>query len=108
MSVQPGDYVLTTDPVHIREADGKEYRDTYTFTEVHMDFEPEDVFPDDSEWALRGDTLFYKYGDKPPMMLRETTVWRMPSSDVGECKRQAYFLLSMLESAGFVTGWSKQ
>lgn len=106
-STEPGDYPLTTTPVKRREVRGTVYEDEFTYVAVHNDFDAGKVFPDKVHWEWRGDALFYQYPGKCPVMLRDGSVWRSETADRKEAQEQAFFILSMLDSGGFVSGWKK-
>ena len=106
-STEPEDYPLTTTPVKRRKVRDTMYADEFTYSAVHMDFDADKVFPEQAQHERRGDALFYQYPGKCPVMVRGGNVWRSETADRKEAQNQAFFVLSMLDSGGFVSGWRK-
>lgn len=95
-------------PVNRRRTRGTLYEDEFMFGEVVMNFDPDDVFPDDSKKLKQRDVVFYRYPGKPPVMIDENGVKAHRSHNTEDSERQAYFVLSMLDAEGYVTNWRKK
>lgn len=107
--VGPDDFTDRVDPVNYKETRGEIYKDEFMFGEVHHEFDPDNVFPDSVLFNRIDDESFiYQYVGKVPVMVTRTEVGTVPAGDVEEAEQQAYFVLSMLESEGYVTGWKKK
>jgi len=102
-------YGAKTRPVQRRETRGEVYEDEYTFGSVVMDFTPSDVLPDGTASDVHGDVAYYRYDEtKPPVCITQDAVYRNKSSDRKLAQEQAYYVLSMLDAGGYVTGWMKK
>lgn len=102
------EYTQEVQPVNYKQTRGEEYVDRYTFGEVHFDFDPSDVFADSADArVVANDAVRYQYGDKTPVMITPDSVHAPDGADRKEAEKQAYFALSYLKSAGYVTGWRK-
>jgi hypothetical protein len=95
-------------PINKKRQRGKTYTDEFTYSDVIHDFKASDVLIDSAITEQRGKRLFYRYPGKPPVMLHEDTVKKHKNISVSDGEEQAYYLLSQLEDAGFVTGWRKK
>jgi len=101
-------YNKRVEPVKRRRTRGTLYEDEFTFGEVVMDFDPDEVFPDDAEKLKGNGVVYYMYPGKAPVMIDENGVKVYRSASVDEGERQAYFVLSMLDAEGYVTNWRKK
>lgn len=105
------DDFVKVDPV--REVDrggssGDVYRYKYSFGEAHvdeLDGELDRVFGSiDAEVDLIDGKLWYKYSGKPEVVVTKDNVYAREGSDRHEATTQAYFVISILESNGFISG----
>jgi len=106
-------YTEKVDPVNRKETRGTVYVDEYVYDRIILGFSPGDVFVDSAKHKLReskrgSDRLYYRYPDKPPVMITTSGVFKHKSYSTDDSEEQAYFTLSQMESAGYVTGWSKK
>jgi hypothetical protein len=84
----------------------------HTFDKVHIeDLEGklEGIFSDiDCEFKLVDGGLYYKYGNKEPVYITEDRAYSLEESNTVEARRQAYYVLSILDSDAMVTGFRKR
>jgi len=96
-------------PVHRKVTRGEEYTDRYTFGEVKFGFHPEDVLAFDADKEMvEDDVLMYQYKDSVPLKVVSDGAYRRPDDNEQDAQNQAYFVLSQLDSAGYVTNWHKK
>lgn len=102
ISVRPVDYIVTEDT---------QYKYRYSFSEVHVDgYEADgDIAPPGAKFEEVEPGLYYRYGNKVPVIVTKDDVYAMNTqhNNVG-MRRQAFFALSVLESEGLVSGWRKK
>ena len=102
------DYDTEIRPVQRRPLNGEMYTTEYAYDVVHMDFEPDKVFPEQCETAMLGSALLYRYPQKPAIKVtREKVLWAGAGGRESAMK-QAYHCLSILDSAGYVSGWRQK
>jgi len=105
-------YNEKVDPYMRRVTRGNEYEDRFAFQSVAVNFIEDISFADGSIHRLMPDpegnrVLFYKYRDKAPVMVDENGVYKHDEHSTRESEEQAYFVLSQLDSAGYVAMWRK-
>jgi hypothetical protein len=101
-------FTKEVDPVNHKETRGETYTDRYTFGEVHFEFDPDKVFADNAHARIVAkDAVRYQYDDKPAVINTPDSVHTLEGTPRKDAEKQAYFALSYLESAGYVTGWKK-
>lgn len=97
------------DPVNVKTAHGEEYRDEYTFNEVHVDDIPSGLnTPDGVEFQTVAGTALWKYKDKLLMVITKNGPFVYYNRLNDEARNQAYFSLSYLADKGYVSGWRKK
>lgn len=97
------------DPVNVKTAHGEEYRDEYTFNEVHVGDIPSDLStPDGTEFGTVGRVALWKYKDKLLVIIAGDGAYVDYKKLGDEARNQAYFSLSYLASKGYVSGWRKK
>jgi len=101
-------YGSTVTPVKRRETRGDEYEDEFSYSKVHLDGGAVDALSDRAHIFDHGDVIFYKYGEKPPVMITEEGVHEHELYNTKDTEEQAFFVLSMLASEGYVSNWSKK
>jgi len=107
IDTDPDNYNGTAKPIQRRQTRGNTYETTFRYTQVYMDFNPDSVFVDDAETVQHGDRVFYKYGDKPPVMVTEDGAHAHEDCTKREAQQQAFFVLSQLAEYGHVGKWTK-
>jgi len=101
-------FTKEVDPVNHKKTRGEKYADRYTFGEVHFEFDPDDVFAVNAHARIVAkDAVRYQYDDKPAVIVTPDSVYTLEGTSREDAEKQAYFALSYLESAGYVTGWKK-
>lgn len=95
-------------PVKRRRTRGTLYEDEFTHGEVHIDGRVPQNLPDKAETEVKNGKLFYKYPGKVPIMVDEDGAYRHRKDDHDDAEEQAFFVLSMLASAGKVSRWRKK
>lgn len=100
-------YTDTVKPVQRRRTRGDTYETAFRYTQVYMDFDPETVFVDDAEVRQTEQAVFYKYGDKDPIMVTEDGAHAHEDSVTKDAQEQAFFVLSQLAEHGHVGSWTK-
>jgi len=101
-----GKYREEANPVNHRETNDIVYDDEYRYNQVYMEFDPDEVFVDGADTVRLGTSVLYKYGDKPAVKITKNGVYTKPEVGREQAERQSYFVLSQLEAAGYVSGWS--
>jgi len=101
------EYGPAVDPIHRKRQTSGTYVDKFGYNEVIHDFNPDDVFPDKAMTKDIGDRLYYRYPGKAAIVVDGNTVKVHNDHDERDGESQAYFVLSMLEAEGYVTGWRK-
>jgi len=103
--VEPTKVVTKSDP------SSETYRYRYRFGQAHideLDGNVDKVFGGvDSEAELDGGVLKYKYPGKTGVIVTEDDILAREDAPKEEARNQAYFVLSILESAGYVSGISR-
>lgn len=97
-------------PVNRISGQGGEFNYEYTFDRVYPADVPEDFkVPTGAEMEKVGeDILFYQYRERPRVLVTSEGAYVEESSFETEAENQAYFILSVLDAAGFVGGFSKK
>jgi len=101
-------YGDTVTPVKRRETRGEEYEDEFTYSRVYLDEGVVDALSDRAHIFDHGDVIFYKYGGKPPVMITQEGVHEHELYNTKDTEEQAFFVMSMLASEGYVGNWSKK
>jgi hypothetical protein len=94
----------------IKTGDGAKYSYEYSYSEVYVDDIPDDFESDVSGsefWWERGD-LWYQYGDKPKVAIREDGAYCREDVYEKQGNQQAYYALSILSQHGYVGRFMKQ
>jgi len=100
-------YGDTTRPVQRRSTRGNTYETVFRYSKVYMDFDPDRVFVDDADHVQKGKRVFYKYGDKPPIMVDSQGAHAHEDCSKNDAQMQAFFVLSQLAEYGYVGSWKK-
>lgn len=108
LATYPEAYGEVVEPVKRRRTRGEMYEDTFTYGAVHIEDGVEECFPDDAHVVVDGDRLYYQYPNKAPVMVTDEGVHKQDRSSVAAAQRQAFFVLSMMDSEGYVSNWSKK
>lgn len=97
------------DPIMRRRVGDREYSTRYSHGDVHMDFDPDSVFPEGAmtKEILDG-YLWYKFLSKTPVVLTPDGVMMIEGTMRHNANNQAYFVLSMLAEQGQVERFIKQ
>jgi hypothetical protein len=98
------------EPRRTRNVEGQTYRESYSFDRIAVEDIDETVAPTDGELTQLGSSnkWVYKYAGKPSVLIQEDGIYEY--SDGGtesEKEKQAYFVVSVLDSAGLVEGLKK-
>ena len=107
IDTDPSNYGSTVKPIQRRETRGNTYETTFRYSQVYMDFDPDTVFVNDADTVMHGDRLFYKYGDKPPIMVTTKGAHAHEDCTKRQAQQQAFFVLSQLAEYGHVGKWTK-
>lgn len=103
--VTPVKVVTKSDP------DADDHRYKYRFDKIHLDDlegNVDDVFSGvDAEAKLNGGLLLYKYPGMTGVVVKESEVLAPEEAPSEEARRQAYYVTSILESAGYVSGMTQ-
>lgn len=102
------EYNDKVDPVNRKRQKGKLYVDEYDYDGIVHDFNADSVLIDSAIIKQDGDSVWYRYPGKPPVMLHMDSFFAHSNFSIDDSEEQAYYLLSQLESAGYVTGWRKK
>lgn len=94
-------------PVKRRRTRGTVYETEYSFNDIILDFNPDDVFVDKAITRQMNSAVFYRYPNKPMVMIKEDGVYNYNGNTKKEGQEQAFFVLSQMEAEGYVTGWRK-
>lgn len=108
LPTEKGQYEGVVTPVKRRETRGTEYGDEFKYTKVHVESGTKDALSDKANIARVSDVIFYRYRDKPPVMISEVGVHYHEEYSERDTEEQAFFVLSMLASEGYVSNWSKK
>ena len=108
LPTDPSEYGGTVSPHKRRFTRGTEYSDEFTYSQVHIERGATDALSDKANITRDGDTIFYRYERKPPVMVTGGGVHAHEDYSVKATQEQAFFILSMLASEGYVSNWSKK
>lgn len=101
--VRPVNKVFGSDDVHSYP---------HKFDKVHIDDlegKLEDIFGGvNAEFELVDGGLYYKYGQKCPVYVTDNGVYALQESSTQEARRQAFYVLSILDSNAMVTGFRQR
>lgn len=101
-------YTDRVEPVNRKRQGEAIYIDKFTYTGVVHEFDAGEVFVDDAMTQQNGNTMFYRYPGKPPVMIDGDGVYARPGDSVEVAEEQAYFVLSQIAETGNVVGWRKK
>jgi len=96
-------------PVHHRKDSTGTKSVEYTYSEVFVGDVGDNInFPKGGE-LIKNDRhqIIYQYRDTSPIMVKKDGPYKPDNAPVTKAERQAYFIMSILESKGLVSGWSK-
>lgn len=96
------------DPINTREVGGEKIEEEYTFDKVHIDDIPEDYHNDYVDFKKGKNRVRWEYPGKCPILIDEDGVIARQDAPLEEAQNQAYFALSMLSDAGYVSRFRKQ
>lgn len=102
------DYQKLVTPVKRRRTRGTLYEDEFKHGDVHIDGRVTNNLPDKADTVLKGGKLFYQYPGRVPIMVDEDGAYGHKNDDESDAEEQAFFVLSMLASAGKVSRWRKK
>ena len=102
------DYGGVVTPVKRRSARDTEYEDGFSYSQVHIEDGVTDSLSDKARIVREGDTIFYRYQNKTPVMVKPDGVHAHEGYNAKDAEGQAFFVLSMLASEGYVSNWSKK
>jgi len=102
-----GEYGPAVDPIHRKQQASGTYVDKFTYNEVIHTYDPDRVFPDKAVHKKIDDRLYYRYPGKAAIVIDDNTVKVHRDFNEQDGEQQAYFVLSILEVEGYVTGWWK-
>jgi len=108
LPAHPDLYNEKVHPVQRRYVEGSKYVDEYMFDHVDMSFDADKVMIDDVIYRKEGDKLFYRYPGKVPVMVMEDGVYKHGDAMDEAAEQQAYYVLSILDSEGYVSRWRKK
>lgn len=108
LATYPEAYGEVVDPVKRRRTRGDMYEDTFTYSGVHIEDGVKDSFPEDAVVVVDGDRIYYQYPNKAPVMVTDEGVHKHDRSNLSSAQAQAFFVLSMMDSEGYVSNWSKK
>ena len=96
-------------PTHRRTAYGEMYVDEYTVDSVDLDAIESNMAPDGAELGVvDGDShWWYSYESQPAIFIDSNGAYTDIETDIRKKERQAYFALSILDSEGVTSGFSK-
>lgn len=106
------DELIPVEPVNMRKDGDETYEDSYSFESVDVGSIPESIDIDGVFLHHQEDGVWWLYsgpsGTKPPVLIKEDEVYAPKSAWHNESKVAAYRALSILDSKGLVSFWSKQ
>lgn len=95
-------------PVKSREVRGEVYEDEFSYSAVHLEDGVVDALSAKANVFDYGDAIFYRYRNRAPVMITEDGVHEHELYSTENTEVQAFFVLSMLASEGYVSNWSKK
>lgn len=110
MTVPDEDEMVRASPVNYIISDsGEKLQYRHGFTEVYIEDIPRDFETSvgDAEFWWEGDRLFYQYGNKAVVEVREDGAYTREDVYEESANQQAYFALSILSSDGYVGRFTK-
>jgi len=107
LDTDPDNYTGVVKPVQRRRTRDKTYETAFQYTQVYMDFRVDNVFVDGAEAKRRNGRVFYKYPNKPPVMVTSEGAHAHEDSTKKDAQQQAFFVLSQLAEHGHVGRWRK-
>lgn len=99
------------DPINKVNTDGgRNYEYNYKFDKIYVDEVPDgfDANVSGSEFWWQNGDLWYQYGDRPKVAIREDGAYCRDGVYEKQGSQQAYYALSILSQHGFVGRFSKQ
>jgi len=105
---------VKVEPVNRVTTNTGEYEYPYTYTGIHADeyvrermgkVEPN---PATVEENTSGGGFYYKYLNGPTILVTNNGVYASTDVSRTEAENQAYFILSIMSSEGYVSGFEKQ
>ena len=108
-----GRYNESVDPVSRRKTRGTTYEDEFTFQKIDVDYITDPDFATGANYRLLTDengdrVLFYQYREESPVMVKNDGAYKHDEYPRKDSEEQAFFVLSQLDSMGYVKFWSKK
>jgi len=105
-------YNEKVDPYMRRTTRGTVYEDKFAFQNIALKFIDTISFCKGASHRMMPDpegdrVLFYCYEDEAPVMIDCDGVYKHDEYSTRESEEQAYFALSQLDAAGYVSMWRK-
>jgi len=107
VDTNPENYGSTVKPIQRRRTRGNTYETEFGFRKIYLDLGSDEVFVDGADVVINDDAVFYKYGDKDPIMVTSEGAHAHESSTKRDAQEQAFFVLSQMAEHGFVGQWRK-
>lgn len=95
------------DPINTREVGGETVEEEYAFDKVHVEDIPADYHNQYVDFKKGKEKVRWEYPGKCPILIDEDGVIVKADAPREEAQNQAYFALSMLSDAGYVSRFQK-
>lgn len=99
-------------PRNVVESDGTRYHYNYSFGSVAVSAASEtlnNIFTSvEMHYGFVDGVLWYQYRDNDPIFITEDTVFCSDDADGVRARQDAYYALSMLDDAGYVSRFREQ
>jgi len=95
---------------HISSGERRRTR-PFTFTRTYVSDVPETSFevPTGAEYRMVDDgMLWYQYRDRPEVLVTQNGPYAKPDNQKESAEKQAYFVMSIMDEYGLVSGWKRK
>lgn len=96
------------EPINTKRYDGKTVEDEYTYDRVHVEDVPIDFNQSNVDFKKGVEKIRWEYQGKCPILISPTKVEAPEDAPLEEAQNQAYFALSILSDAGYVSRFQKK
>lgn len=101
------DELVKVRPINTRSVDGKTLRERYKYGAIHTTDVPQDFSQNNVDIKVGKKNIRWEYDGKCPILITPEGVKAKKGAPTKEAENQAFFALSILADAGYVSHWEK-